>query len=142
MKVQDAREQIKLRGWAMQIDACNKSGLPVRRWCEDNGVAVKSYYYHVKRVREELLNTLEVAETIKQAEIGAQGSDYAMGTELVVSNRVSPQRSKELPVFAALPVPQPKGAAVTVRVGAYAVDIQNGAEESVIEQVLKAVSRL
>jgi hypothetical protein len=39
-------------------------------------------------------------------------------------------------------MPRPKGAAVTVRVGAYAVDIQNGAEGAIIEQVLKAVSRL
>ena len=132
MRVQEAKEQIKLRGWAMQIDACNKSGLPVKRWCRENGVAVKSYYYHVKRVREELLNTLEFAETIKEPEIGVQGREDTMGAEMVVSNRMPPQRSKELPVFAAFPMPQPKGAAVTVRAGAYAVDIQNGVEETIV----------
>jgi len=59
MKDQEAKEQIKLRGWAMQIDACNRSGLTVKQWCEENGVAIKTYYYHVKRVREEMLNTIE-----------------------------------------------------------------------------------
>ena len=143
MKVQEAKEQIKLRGWAMQIDACSKSGLPVRRWCAENGVAVKSYYYHVKRVREELLNTIEVASAIKPPSNSVdQGSGVPMRAELAVSNRVPAQRQRELPVFAALPMPQPRDAAVTVQVGAYAVDIRNGADEAVIEQVLKAVVRL
>jgi len=46
------------------------------------------------------------------------------------------------PVFAALPIPQSKLAAVTVWIGNHAVDIQNGADGAVVEQVLKVVSRL
>ena len=135
MKVQEAKEQIKLHGWAMQIDACNKSGLTVKQWCAENGVAIKTYYYHIKRVREEILNTVEIANALKQPKLSSarENIDH-LQTDLVVSER--------LPVFAALPMPNPKGAVVTVRVGAYAVDIQNGADEAVVEQVLKVVARI
>jgi len=135
VKVQEAKEQIKLRGWAMQIDACNRSGLTVKQWCAENGVAVKTYYYHVKRVREEMLNTVEIANALKQPRSGStrEGAGL-MQTGLAISDR--------LPVFAALPMPKPKGVAVTVRVGAYAVDIQDGADEAVVEQVLKVVARI
>jgi hypothetical protein len=143
MKEQDAKEQIKLRGWAMQIDTCTSSGLPVKRWCKENGIAVKTYYYHVKRVREELLNTPEIANAIKQAgAAGSHGGDGSMRTELAVSDMTHPPSSKGPPVFAALTMPQQKGAAVTVWMGAYAVDIRNGADEAVVGQVLNTVARL
>ena len=135
MKVQDAKEQIKLRGWAMQIDACNSSGLTVKQWCAANGVAIKTYYYHVKRVREEMLNTIEIANALKPPRLSNTRENIdPLQTNLIVSER--------LPVFAALPMPKPKGAAVTVWVGAYAVDIQNGADEAIVEQVLKVVARI
>jgi len=143
MKVQEAKEQIKLRGWAMQIDACNRSGLTVRQWCSENGVATKTYYYHVKRVREEILNTIEIANALKQPRLSSdRESIVPLQTDLVVSERAQAISHKEPPVFAALSMPKPKGAAVTVRVGAYAVEIQNGADETVVEQVLKVVARI
>jgi hypothetical protein len=143
MKVQDAAKQIKLRGWAAQVDACNQSGLPVKRWCRENGVAVKSYYYHLKRVREELLSTLEIANTIKPPRLGiAEGGCGTIQAEpIALAGNQSLMNTGE-PVFAALPIPKAKGAAVTVRVGGCAIEIQNDADETIIEQVLKAVARL
>jgi len=143
MKVQEAKEQIMLRSWAMQIDARNRSGLTVKQWCAENCVAVKSYYYHVKRVREEMLNIVEIANTLKPPRSSSTcESSSLMQTDLAVLERPQMLSQKEPPVFAALPMPKPKGAAVTVWVGAYAVDIQNGADEAVVEQVLKVVARI
>jgi hypothetical protein len=51
-------------------------------------------------------------------------------------------RQTATPVFAALPMPQGRGAALTVWIGGYSVDVHNGADEAVIEQVLRAVARL
>ena len=145
VKALEVKEQIKLREWAMQIQACNESGMPVKWWCAENGIAIKTYYYHVKRVRERMLENLENKSAIKNANTnGDDGNEAVMQTELVVSNRIIPQIQKERPVFAALPIPQQKGAAVavTVQMGAFAVDIRNGADEVIIEYVLKAVARL
>ena len=122
---------MKIRVWASQIDECMKSGLPVKQWCEKNGVAKKTYYYRLKQVREELLEAMETGSSLQLTEV----TGLSIGSGAKISE-------PEPPVFAPLPMPQGKGAAATVWIGGYAVDIQNGADAAVVEQVLKVVSRL
>jgi len=131
MKVQRASQQIKLLEWSAQIDECMKSGLSVKQWCEINGIPKKTYYYRLKRVREEVLEAMETGSIHKMA--GMAGISAVSETT---------QLGPEQPVFAALPVPQGKSAAVTVWVGGCAVEIHNGADDAVVEQALKVVSRL
>jgi len=131
MKVQSIARQMKLRVWASQIDDCMQSGLSVKQWCERNGVAKKTYYYRQKRVREELLEATEIGGALQLTRM--TGSDIDSETKLL---------EQEAPIFAPLPMPQGKVSAVTVWVGGYAVDIQNGADDALIEQTLRVVSRL
>jgi len=143
MNVKQTKRQIQLQEWVMEVRACKQSGLPVRQWCEENGVAVKSYYYHLKRVREELLDTIQ-AGTTPQMPVpeGLDGSSMPMRLDMGVRSGDGVPTNTETPVFATFPMPQGTGAAVTVRLDGYSVDIQNGAEDAVVEQVLKVVSRL
>jgi len=131
MKVQSVAQQTKLRAWAAQIDDCMQSGLPVKEWCESNGVAKKTYYYRLKRVREELLEAAEAGGAVQLTMMAGLGADSG-------SKPLEP----EPPAFVRLPMPQGNVPAVTVWVGGYAVDIQNGADDALIEQTLRAVSRL
>jgi hypothetical protein len=130
LKVQKVKREIKLREWAEQVKACEKSGLSVSKWCEENGVSKSGYYYRQRRVQEELLDALESAKTYQLPPAG----DFAESRHL---------SQLEPPVFVPVPMPQNKGAAaVTVWLGNYAVDIQNGADDAVVEQVLRVVSRI
>lgn len=47
------KREIKLREWAEQIKAQQESGMTVQQWCAENGVNAKTYYYHLRRVREQ-----------------------------------------------------------------------------------------
>ena len=40
--------------WVENIKACKSSGMTVKAWCESNNVNVKSYYYWLRKLREEL----------------------------------------------------------------------------------------
>lgn len=40
------KEEVRLRDWAAQIEAQQASGMTVLRWCEENGIKPKTYYYH------------------------------------------------------------------------------------------------
>ena len=131
MNVQSAKRQMRLREWAAQIDECMQSGLPVKQWCERKGVAKKTYYYRLKRVREELLEIMEKGAAFHLAGASEPGADIG----------IKPSEA-EPPVFAPLPMAQGKSAAATVWIGRYAVDIQNGADDAVVERILKVVSRL
>ena len=44
MDVRGIKHAAKLSGWSERIRACRSSGKPVKTWCEENGISIKSYY--------------------------------------------------------------------------------------------------
>ena len=129
MKLQNLKRQLQLQEWASQIKAQAQSGMSVREWCESTGIGYKNFYRRRKCVQEEMLEALEERNTFKSSKLAVIKDDQ-LSTE------------QESPVFAPVTIPQSKGAALTVWIGHYAVDIQSGADAGTIDQVLRAVSRL
>ena len=130
MKLQEVKRKLQLQEWASQINAQRQSGMKVRDWCEAAGIGYKNFYYRMRRVQEEMLDALE-----------SRGNKSQI-TELTTINKDHLPEKYEAPVFAPVNIPQSKGAALTVWIGTYAVDIQNNADGITIEHVLKVVSRL
>lgn len=44
MDVRTIKHATKLSEWSERIRACRSSGEPVKTWCEENGINIKSYY--------------------------------------------------------------------------------------------------
>ena len=44
MDVRAIKHAAKLSEWSERIRLCRSSGVPVKSWCEENGISVKSYY--------------------------------------------------------------------------------------------------
>jgi hypothetical protein len=122
----------------------------VKEWCKEQGIGNKTYYYRRKRVREELLEAIEINGAVgatKAAQLAGSGSScvlYEHGFTGSPEKGLSTARTK--PVFAALPMRQSKGASVTasvtVRMCGYEVEIQNSADDTLVEQVLRVVAKL
>ena len=55
-KVLFRREQ-----WKKIIAECQASGLPVKTWCDQNGFKEQSYYYYLKKIREQEIEKIPVA---------------------------------------------------------------------------------
>jgi len=143
VNVKQTKRQVRLQEWVMQVRACKQSGMPVKQWCNENGVAVKSYYYHLKRVREELLDIMQSSDTIQTpVSAGLDGGSIPTRLDMAVRSGDGVSTNTKTPVFAAFPMPQGTSAAATVWLGGYSVEVQNGADGAVVEQVLKVVSRL
>ena len=51
------KRELRLQEWSAQIEAQQASGLSIQQWCMANGVNSKTYYYHLKRVREQFLDS-------------------------------------------------------------------------------------
>ena len=47
----------QLREWAEQIKAQQESGMTVTAFCAQNGINIKSYYYRLRKVREQCLES-------------------------------------------------------------------------------------
>ena len=51
------KQEVRLREWSEQIKAQQKSGLTVQKWCSENGISPKTYYYHLRRIREQCVES-------------------------------------------------------------------------------------
>ena len=54
-EIQTVKSQMTLKNWAQEVAECQSSGMRISAWCELHGIKVKTYYYHLRRVRESLL---------------------------------------------------------------------------------------
>ena len=114
MNVQKTKTMLQIKEWSEQINDRSQSGLTVREWCENQGIAVKTYYYRQKRVREELLESRFLAE----------------------------QANQKKSIFAEVSMSRMESASVTVRIGTSIVGINNGADMTMVERILQTVSRI
>ncbi len=47
------KHEVRLREWTAQIEAQQASGMTVQEWCAEKGISPKTYYYHLRKVREQ-----------------------------------------------------------------------------------------
>lgn len=69
------KQEVKLREWAEQIRAQQESGMTVTAFCAENGIKLKTYYYRLRKVREQCM---EAAPTIVPVAIPKQSTDIRM----------------------------------------------------------------
>ena len=55
-EIQTVKQQVRIKNWEAEVEACNASGLSVQQWCCQNGISAKTYYYHLRKVSEAMLS--------------------------------------------------------------------------------------
>lgn len=50
------KQEVRLNEWTAQIEAQQASGLTVQQWCAENGINPKTYYYRLRKVREQCVD--------------------------------------------------------------------------------------
>ena len=58
-KIAKVKNEVRLKMWAETIQACTSSGLTVAQWCSNNNLNIKTYYYRLRKVRENLCEIKE-----------------------------------------------------------------------------------
>ena len=71
MAIATVKHELRLNEWSSQIKAQQQSGLNVRSWCAQNGINPKTYYYRLRRVREECV---EAAPAVVPLNVPKQSS--------------------------------------------------------------------
>ena len=54
------KKQVMESEWAERIRQCRESGLTVSEWCRENGINLKTYYYHLRKLRKEICEQIPV----------------------------------------------------------------------------------
>ena len=55
--ITNVKRDVQLREWTEQIKAQQESGMTVTDFCAQNGINIKTYYYRLRKVREQCLET-------------------------------------------------------------------------------------
>ena len=61
-EIMEIRQQVRLNQWSAMVREREDSGLSVKAFCKQAGIAPKTYYYQLRRLRE---------AAIKQTQLGA-----------------------------------------------------------------------
>ena len=123
MEIQDAKNIIKLQQWSEMIQARKNSGQTVEMWCKENKISKKTYYYRLKQLRLAALKETPTSAISPLAP--AIASPVFAELALCATDNI-------------LAVP----CAITVRMGAMTVDIQNGASQDMITWTLKVLREI
>ena len=117
-QVTKAKVQFRREQWKKLIMECQQSGLPVRTWCTQHGFREQTYYYYLKKIREEELSKLPVPITLEETK---------------------PAVFQKLEVTA--PIPD-TGAAVIIKLPQATLEIREGTSQQTIQAVLVALQSI
>lgn len=51
------RDEYRAQNWALLIQECNASGLTNKEFCRQRGVSEKSYYYWLRKLRSQVVDS-------------------------------------------------------------------------------------
>ena len=54
-EIAEAKKQAKLRNWQMMYSEYQASGKTVRRWCAEQNISTKRFYYRLRKLREAVI---------------------------------------------------------------------------------------
>ncbi len=74
------KHEVRLREWTAQIEAQQASGMTVQEWCAEKGINPKTYYYHLRKVREQCIAS---APTIVPLSMPNQTKDIHINTNVL-----------------------------------------------------------
>lgn len=84
------KQEVRLQEWSAQIEAQQASGLTVQQWCMENGIKPKTYYYHLRKVREQFLDS---SPAIVPLNVPQQSADIRIeknGLQISLPANISP----------------------------------------------------
>lgn len=95
-KIALTKRKIRIRAWEKMYEEYQSIGMKVKDWCNEQGLSIKTFYYRLKVLRQNVLNTQEqhdivpIASSYNQSletaktETGAEGKIHISGNGITV----------------------------------------------------------
>ena len=115
--VQELKLAARMQEWSARIAECRSSGMSVRAWCKEQGIAIQTYYHWEKRF---------VIEATQQLSLPAP-------TQAGMLMRVNPDTLLSGDVNAI-------GAGITIRHGDSVITLPAGSSAEAVAELVKALN--
>lgn len=91
--ITEIKSKISMQEWEQRIQDCQSSGKSVKAWCLENGISAGSYYYHLRKIRESVLEEhlvvpLDSPKAVSSAEIRIESA----GITVALSGTATPEQ--------------------------------------------------
>ena len=124
MKLQDAKREAILKQWREMVHDCRNSGQKVAAWCREHSMPVATYYRRQRLVWEQESRTLPVKSI---------GSQMIQAEE----RQLVPVNFEPVPYREAQQAAAVEAAQIILRKGEWSIEIRNGADVTLLRQVLE-----
>ena len=97
--IERIKTDVKWEEWKEQVNSQITSGLTVKEWCRQNKVNEKTYYYHLRRVREKLCDEQEhsvVPINVPELKVSSKIHIEKNGLSITLPSDISTQTLKAL----------------------------------------------
>ena len=115
--VQELKLAARMQEWSARIAECRSSGMSVRAWCKEQGIAIQTYYHWEKRF---------VTEATQQLSLPAP-------TQAEMLLRVNPDTLPSGDTNAI-------GAGITIRHGESVITLPAGSSAEAVAELVKALN--
>ena len=58
--ITEIKSKVSLQEWQQRVLDCQNSGMSVKAWCQQNGISTGSYYFHLRKIRESVLEENQI----------------------------------------------------------------------------------
>ena len=59
-RITEIKNKVSLKEWQQRVVDCQSSGMSAKAWCQANGISTGSYYYHLRKIRESVLEENQI----------------------------------------------------------------------------------
>ncbi|MBP5578762.1 MAG: hypothetical protein J6X56_04675 [Ruminococcus sp.] len=136
-EVMKMRQEVREREWIERIRECRSSGRTVKDWCEEKGICRKTYYYHLRMVREKLCEEYRKA-TMEEPHVsvaGAKARDIVPVKSPGLAT-TTPDRSQSVVPLRTVSSPE-----IVIESGETRVSIKGGISSDSISAIIGALKR-
>lgn len=71
--ITEIKAKVTMQDWQQRIIDCQNSGMNVKAWCRENGISTSSYYFHLRLIRESVIEENQLVSIEKPTSVSSDG---------------------------------------------------------------------
>lgn len=88
MKISEVKQEYQLQEWSGMLRQRKESGLSVKEWCREQGLAEHIYHYRLRKLRQAACTALEQAQPVQLAEVPLAPKPQESHAKLRLTTRI------------------------------------------------------
>ena len=88
MKISEVKQEYQLQEWSGMLRQRKESGLSVKEWCREQGLAEHIYYYRLRKLRQAACTALEQAQPVQLTEVPLAPKPQESHAKLRLTTRI------------------------------------------------------